>query len=59
MPKQKCREVITLPDHLRVGQLKKQKIYLKALKKHAGQWNVFLDWETTPIFTDEEADPFI
>ena len=29
----------------------------KALYEHAAEWAEFLDWETTPVFTDEEAGP--
>ena len=27
----------------------------KALYEHAAEWAEFLDWETTSVFTDEEA----
>ena len=29
----------------------------KALYEHAAEWAEFLDWETAPVFTDEEAGP--
>ena len=29
----------------------------KTLYVHAAQWAEFLDWENTPVFTDEEAGP--
>ncbi len=29
----------------------------KALYEHAGEWAEFLDWKTTPVYTDEEAGP--
>ena len=29
----------------------------KALYEHAAEWAEFLDWETTPVLTDEEAGP--
>ena len=29
----------------------------KALYEHAAEWAEYLDWETTPVFTDEEAGP--
>ena len=28
----------------------------KALYIHAAEWAEFLDWKSTPVFTDEEAD---
>ena len=31
----------------------------KALYQHAAQWGEFLNWETTPVFTDEEAGPIV
>ena len=31
--------------------------YPKALYQHAVEWAEFLDWETTPVFTDEETGP--
>ena len=27
----------------------------KALYEHAAEWAEYLDWETSPVFTDEEA----
>ncbi len=29
----------------------------KAIYEHAAEWAEFLDWETTPVLTDEEAGP--
>ena len=29
----------------------------KPLFEHAAQWAEYLDWETTPVITDEEAGP--
>ena len=29
----------------------------KALYEHTDEWVEFLDWETTPVFTDEDACP--
>ena len=29
----------------------------KALYEHAAEWAEYLDWQTTPVFTDEEAGP--
>ncbi len=29
----------------------------KALYQHAAEWSEDLDYETTPVFTDEEAGP--
>ena len=29
----------------------------KALYEHAAEWAEFLEWETTPVFTDNEAGP--
>ena len=31
----------------------------KAIYQHAAEWGEFLDWETTPVFTDEEAGPIV
>ena len=31
----------------------------KALYEHVAQWAEFLNWETTPVFTDEEAAPIV
>ena len=31
----------------------------KAIYQHAVEWAEFLNWEITPIFTDEEAGPIV
>ena len=31
----------------------------KAIYQHAAEWGEFLNWETTPVFTDEEAGPIV
>jgi len=31
----------------------------KAIYQHAAEWAEFLNWETTPVFTDEEAGPIV
>ena len=31
----------------------------KAIYQHAAEYGEFLNWETTPVFTDEEADPIV
>ena len=31
----------------------------KAIYQHAAEWAEFLNWETTPVFTDEEAGPMV
>ena len=31
----------------------------KAIYEHAAQWGGFLNWETTSVFTDEEAGPLL
>ena len=31
----------------------------KAIYQHAAEWGEFLNWETTPVFTDEEARPIV
>ena len=31
----------------------------KAIYQHAAEWGEFLNWETTPVFTDEEAAPMV
>ena len=31
----------------------------KAIYQHAAEWGEFLNWETTPVFTDEEAGPLV
>ena len=30
-----------------------------ALYEHAAEWAEFLDWETTPVFTDEQAGAIV
>ena len=30
-----------------------------ALYQHAAEWGEFMEWETTPIFTDEQAGPLV
>ena len=29
----------------------------QAIYEHASEWAEFLDWETTPVLTDDEAGP--
>ena len=29
----------------------------KAIYQHADEWDEFLNWKPTPVFTDEEAGP--
>jgi len=29
------------------------------LYEHAAEWAEYLDWEVTPVFTDEQAGPLI
>ena len=31
----------------------------KAIYQHAAEWGEYLNWETTPVFTDEEAGPIV
>ena len=31
----------------------------KAIYQHAAEWGEFLNWEATPVFTDEEAGPIV
>ena len=31
----------------------------KAIYQHAAEWGEFLNWETTPVFTDEEAGQIV
>ena len=31
----------------------------KAIYEHVAQWAELLNWETTPVFTDEEAAPIV
>ena len=31
----------------------------KAIYRHAAEWGEFLNWKTTPLFTDEEAGPIV
>ena len=31
----------------------------KAIYQHAAEWAEFLNWETTPVFTDEEAGQIV
>jgi len=31
----------------------------KEIYQHAAEWGEFLNWETTPVFTDEEAGPIV
>ena len=31
----------------------------KAIYQHAAEWGEFLNWATTPVFTDEEAGPIV
>ena len=31
----------------------------KAIYENAAQWSKFLNWKTTPVFTDEEAGPLV
>ena len=31
----------------------------KAIYQHAAEWAEFLNWETTHVFTDEEAGPIV
>ena len=31
----------------------------KAIYQHVAEWGEFLNWETTPVFTDEEAGPIV
>ena len=51
---QKCWGDITLQDHLKDSVKAEDP---KALYEHAAEWAEFLDWETTPVFTDDEAGP--
>ena len=30
-----------------------------ALYEHAADWGEFMEWDTTPIFTDEQAGPLV
>ena len=30
---------------------------VEAAYEHAAEWAEFLDWKTTPVFTDEDAGP--
>ena len=31
----------------------------KAIYQYAAGWGEFLNWETTPVFTEEEAGPIV
>ena len=31
----------------------------KAIYQHAAEWGEFLNWDTTPVFTDDEAGPIV
>ena len=31
----------------------------KAIYQHVAEWGEFLNWETTPVFTDEKAAPIV
>ena len=31
----------------------------KAIYQHAAEWGEFLNWEATPVFTDDEAGPIV
>ena len=31
----------------------------KVIYQYASEWAEFLDWETKPVFTDEEAGPLV
>tara|TARA_B100000579_G_scaffold403701_1_gene387928 strand:+ start:1167 stop:1364 length:198 start_codon:yes stop_codon:yes gene_type:complete len=52
---EKCWVAITLQVHLKVGFLLNQKFQNNFIS--TTELAEFLDWETTPVFTDEEAGP--
>ena len=33
--------------------------YPKAIYQHEAEWGEYVNWETTPVFTDKEAGPII